>query len=168
MTIVGLLMWPVWAIGIVGIGMLVDFNEEQEESHWVGGTLLSIAMVMLGTHLFGINLPALLANLDYALVAKYALVYVGIGLLWSFLRFYRLSKKIEPCKIKAADYNLSENNRVFRRLFERVPVWIAFWIPSMLWSSLSDLIAPFFEWVADVFKEVYIKLFEMATGGKLK
>jgi hypothetical protein len=155
---IGLLLWPAWVIMFILVGMLVDFDEDAD-CHWIGGTVMSAVWVIISIKLFSWDPVAIWRAASYTTMLQYIVAYMLIGTVWSFIRFYISARN---AKKNHTDKNMLPH--VYRKLVDRVPAWIAFWIPSMVWTALADMVQPLFEWISARLTKVYQWLFKKATG----
>ena len=159
----GLLMWLLLPAGLLMFGFALD----DEHDHFMLGAL-GLGMIACLFYLLGIN-PWTIAKADWIYTLKAAGIYIGIGILWSMLKVYGEASKLEKDDVtdsKGETECLTEIR--FDNLMSRTPKWIALWPASAAWSLVSNWLREFFVWVADLFGDVYKKIFMAAIARHLK
>lgn len=144
-------------ISLIIAGALVDFDVDTD-SHWLLGLMASLGCIFLGAKILDISVEQCFSNMSYLNILYAVACYIAIGIVWSFVRFYSKARKLEE---------QSKTEYTFNKLKSKVPMWIVFWIPSMVWNLLSDILYHMFEWLSDELDIVYKCIFEKATGRKL-
>jgi hypothetical protein len=147
--ILDIFVWGLIIILVPLIGWAAD------EDHWgwaVFVTILgSIGLARWqGTH------PLDWSMANWQTLLKYVAGYLIVGTGFAMAKFYR-----KASKLKSRD--LTMETHVFDSLFKNVPVWIAFWVYVLIWDIASDYLKSFFEWIADINKWIFKRIFEAAT-----
>lgn len=155
--IVDIIMWSLIVIMIPLLGWAID------EDHWFWGIVFTLVASWGLGKWQGFSVWAAVTA-DWRITLQYALLYIGIGLVWSLLKFYFRARKLKAESLKKDDNSIHDTYQdSFDKLFSNVPVWIAFWFYLLIWDALSDYLKSFFEWIADTNKWLFTKVFEMAT-----
>lgn len=82
-------------------------------------------------------------------------IYLVIGILWSFFKFYR---HVKSNKSNYKTYGMSEIDK------RTIGTWIVYWPFSVLIYILGDLIREFINWVVNQFQGIYKRLMEKALN----
>jgi hypothetical protein len=139
------LTWLGWAVfGILTIFLiaLVDHDE------WPWTTVCFI--LFLGALWYFVPAVAILIT-DPMLLMWYALIYVGIGVIWSFIKwllFVYHEKEHKRPMPKAKD-NKSE-----------IVGWMVYWPWSAFWTILNDPIRRFYKMLVRLLEKMYDKIAE--------
>ncbi len=130
-----------------------------EEDHWFVGMVLTAAAIWGISWHYGFH-PVAWALANKGLALRYAAGYVVVGIVWSAMKFNISVNNIDDDDVEDLVTSGEVRESKFRRLFAKVPTWIAFWPHSILWDMLSTWLKSFFEWIAERFEWVYRKMYE--------
>lgn len=89
----------------------------------------------------------------------FALLYIGIGVLWSVFNYWLYIKKL---KKETKEYGHSKPT--FKSTISDIPIWMAFWPFGLTSKFLKNAIFKLFENISigmtNIFKNIYNKHFE--------
>ena len=146
-----LLTWPA-LIALVCLGIVFEHNGARG---WSVFTALAVAAVAY--FFFSVSLMN---------IAIGAVVYIVIGLLWSFWRYKR---HVEKVVARTKDLSDSYKESAVRSLHPRamlgtITAWIVVWPFSMVENIVGDIINFVQDLVVKYFRGVYMRIYESAVS----
>ena len=139
------LSWLGWAVfGILSILLiaLVDHDE------WPWSTFCFI--LFLAALWYFIPAVALLIT-DPMRLVWYALIYVGVGVVWSFFKWLSFVYHAKEHKRPMPE---AKNNR------SEIVGWMVYWPWSAFWTILNDPIRRFYKMLARILEKIYDSIAE--------
>lgn len=176
----GFWFWSLLALEFI---LLIWFVEQE----WGWASWWSLVGFIVMIHLFGDAKLLIYIKDDPQIIIYGMLAYIGIGFVWSTLKFrFALSKyrdKIDDLRDKwkerGNDVNddkgwrkyLSDNTSQydvpkFSEYKDKIVFWWAYWPPSLLWTLCHDFVERFFKELFKLVQKFYRQLFD-ATVGKV-
>ena len=98
------------------------------------------------------------------LIVSFIILYLIIGLLWSFYKWY-LYLKDSKKQNRERDYT---NSPSYNK--DKIIAWMAYWPISMLLFVVGDLFSTFYNWlysrVSGIYERIYLSVFPEADADK--
>ncbi len=162
-------------LSLAGLELLLIFIFFANEKN----TFSTLSLVAFGllVHFFcGVNLIDFV-KVNYLTIVLYSVYYVGVGVLWSFPKWYFYLRSVKTIITESRDsYKnerdwLSYNEQRFGGIPPRVGrhkakiiSWIAYWPFSILWTLLDDLltkiVTEIYNSLSGLYQKISNKMFE--------
>lgn len=134
----------------------------ENDSDANGSTILCIGSYLAIIHWFGDASVFSWISSDPMRIVKYAVGYISLGVVWSFVRLYF------KLKMLAAKKNNDPNVRIpqFSEFKSRIVGWMTYWPASMVGVLLNDIVRNTFKFIVEYLSGSYKAVYNSALGIK--
>lgn len=146
-----MLTWPALVLFII-FGILAEHNQAR-------GWAIFMALAVAAISYFYFNIPLFT-------IALGAVIYVIIGLVWSFWRYKRHADKVvEENKNQSDVYKHRALEALHpRAMLGTITAWIIIWPFSMIENVVGDVITAIQLLVQKVFRGIYHRIYDSAVS----
>jgi len=160
--------WALIVISIIVVIRLAEtFEEIDDDTHeyWAGLTVLLtiVLIVIFGNWEYFKKIILFIRDNPFVIVG-YVLIYIVIGIAWSFLKWYGYLRKNRESnrlyfeiRIKAEESTESLIPK-FSNNISRIVSWTMYWPFSALWTILHNFLRDIYTFLAEQLKGAYEKI----------
>lgn len=154
--------WFIIVICVAIVIRLAEAFEEHPESGWAGFTIL-ITLVLLsifGNWEFFKKILLFVKDNPFTIFGC-ILIYIIIGIVWSFFKWYNYLRKIRDEIKDKRERGSSPTSTPIPKFDEEKALiisWMTYWPFSMLWTLMHNLIRDVFNFISDQLKGAYEKV----------
>lgn len=140
---------PPWGIGFLGLLFILCVLVEDSNDYMFP----VIASYLIGLHYEGYKMTYVFENPGACIGVL--LLYLFVGIVWSFFRLYMFARKQTGTNTKPEDFVSRHKYRIYG--------WIMYWPFSLLHSLFGDLIKEILDFIyTNWLRATYIKIVEKA------
>ncbi|MEI6672352.1 MAG: hypothetical protein WCL02_03105 [bacterium] len=149
--------WITILISIICIIRLVEFNDDDDDTHnYWAGMIIVLTMVLLA--IFGNwestkKIFLFIQDNPFTIFGE-VLLYIIIGIIWSFFKWYMYLKPIRDCFRKQEKVEKDEIPK-FDNNISQVICWMMYWPFSALWTLTHNLFKDIYKFLAEKLKGLY-------------
>lgn len=160
----GSILWPIALVAFVLLGILAEHGEARGWAVFFAiGAFVAIYVLQPG--------------IAPGTLAVYAVIYLGIGIVWSVYRYWRWVRSqvayINSRAYDHTDYGIQSKKSAIERLhfskkLDTMAAWVIVWPFSMLENVAGDLIDTIKSLFGNVFKQLLQAIYNAATKDLIK
>ncbi len=148
----------IWSIPLLALLIILAYISDLDNEGGPGGV---VALIAFNIYMYFVCNEMYMATINSLLelnLVVLGLIYIIIGVLWSFIKFRIEVKKFLTVYVSRV-YRPAELVSIFS---SRLVKWIAYWPLNIFTTLIKDILADFWKSIVKMFNKVYIRLAESA------